>query len=80
MRLGKALAARLPRTHKHFHYFSKRCSGGCCQTNANRSPKSTTDLNSGHELAPFGQGGGSVLLECFSAVQVTLVAEVVLDG
>jgi UDP-glucose 4-epimerase len=41
---------------------------GCCQTNANRSPKSTIDLNSGCKLAPFGQGSGSVLLECFSAV------------
>ena len=40
----------------------------CCQTNANRSPKSTINVNSGGELAPFGQGSGSVLLECFSAV------------
>ena len=41
---------------------------GWCQTNANQSPKSTIDLNSGGELAPFGQSCGAVLLECFSAV------------
>jgi hypothetical protein len=42
--------------------------GRCCQTNANRSPKSTADLSSGGEFTPFGQSRGSVLLECFSAV------------
>jgi hypothetical protein len=51
----------------------------CCQTNANGSPISTIELNSGDKLAPFGQGSGAVLLECFSAVQVAFVAEVVVD-
>ncbi len=54
--------------------------GGCCQTNANRSPKSTINVNSGGEFTPFGQSRGSVLFECFSAVQMTFVAEVVVDG
>ncbi len=40
----------------------------CCQSNANRSPKSARSGLSGRKLTPFGQSGRSVLLEDIAAV------------
>jgi hypothetical protein len=51
----------------------------CCQTKANWSPKSTITLRSSDKLTPFGQGGGAVFLEGFAAVQMALIAEVIVD-
>ena len=36
-------------------------------------------MNSGRQLAPFGQGGGAVLFEGFAAVQVTVEFEMIVD-
>ena len=41
---------------------------GCCQSNANRSPKSARSGLSGRKPTPFGQSGRSVLLEDIAAV------------
>jgi hypothetical protein len=41
---------------------------GCCQSNANRSPKSARSGLSGRKLTPFGQSGRSILLEDIAAV------------
>ena len=61
---------------KHFH---GNDDGRWCQTNVDGSRKAVDRDISGGKLAPFGQSRGSVLLECFSAVQVTFVAEVIVD-
>jgi hypothetical protein len=41
---------------------------GCCQSNANRSPKSVNSRFSGRKLTPFGHSGRAVLLEDIAAV------------
>jgi len=40
----------------------------CCQSNANRSPKSAGSRLSGRKLTPFGQSSRSVLLEDIATV------------
>lgn len=51
----------------------------CCQSNANQSPKYTKARLSGRHLTPLSQGGGAVLLENVSAVEVAVVVEVIVD-
>ena len=46
----------------------KQQGGGWCQTKPNWSPKPTIPLHSGCELAPLGQGGGTVLLEYLATI------------
>ena len=50
------------------------------QTKTDRSRKTGLDPISSRKLTPFGQGGGSVLLEIFAAVEMTFEIEVVVDG
>jgi dihydroxyacid dehydratase/phosphogluconate dehydratase len=50
--------------HESFAHPTSRC----CQSNANRSPKSAGSGLSGRKLTPFGKSGRSVMLEDISAV------------
>ena len=50
---------------------------GCCQSNANQSPKHPKSRCSGRKLTPLSQGGRAVLLEDISAVEVAVLIEVV---
>ena len=50
---------------------------GCCQTNANQSPKSPTLPSSCRQLTPLGQRDGAVLLEDGAAVEMAVEIEVV---
>ena len=52
---------------------------GCCQANANQSPKHPKSRRSGRQLTPLGQGSGAVLLEDFAAVEMAVVVEMVMD-
>ena len=51
-----------------------------CQTKTDRSRKTRVEPSSGCELAPFGQGGGSVFLEIFAAIKVAFEVKVIVDG
>ncbi len=50
---------------------------GCCQSNANQSPKHPKSRRSGRKLTPLSQSGRAVLLEDISAVEVAVLIEVV---
>ena len=52
---------------------------GCCQANANQSPKCEATSLSGRQLTPFGQCSRAVLLENFAAVEVAVVVEMIVD-
>ena len=53
--------------------------GGCCQSNANQSPKHPKSRPSGRKLTPLSQSGRAVLLEDISAVEVAVLIEVIVD-
>ncbi len=50
------------------------------QTKSTQSPKSGKLEISSRKLAPFSERGGAVLFENVAAVEVAVVAEVVVDG
>lgn len=50
-----------------------------CQTNQRRSGKARGHRNSTRKLTPFGQCHGPFEFEVFSAVEVTLLVEMVED-
>ena len=52
---------------------------GCCQSNANQSPNIKIMRISRRQLTPFGQGGGSVLFEFVTTVEMAFDVEVVVD-
>ncbi len=55
------------------------CLAGHCQTNANRSAKPINRWISSRHLTPLGQGGGTVLFEDVTAVEVTVLIEMIVD-
>ena len=57
----------------------RHCVSGCCQSNANQSPKGAKSGSSGRKPTPFGQSGGTVLLENVTAVEMAVVIELVVD-
>jgi hypothetical protein len=52
---------------------------GCCQANANWSPKRPEPEISGRQLTPLGQNDRDFLLADAAAVEVAVLMEVVLD-
>ena len=52
---------------------------GCCQSNANQSPKHLKLRRSGCQLTPFGQRGSAIFFEGFAAVEVTVEIEMIVD-
>ncbi len=60
-------------------FFFWECQYGCCQSNANRSPKSVNSGLSGRKLTPFGQSGRSVLPEGIAATEMTVLVEMIVD-
>jgi hypothetical protein len=56
-----------------------KTNGGCCQSNANWSPKSASSGLSGRKQTPFGQSGRSVLLEDIAAVELAVLVEMIVD-
>ena len=50
-----------------------------CQGKSNQYPISEGLRYSGRKLAPFGERGGAVLFEYITAVEVTVLVEVVVD-
>ncbi len=52
---------------------------GCCQSNANQSPKCQATALSGRQLTPLGQCSRAVLLEDVAAIDVTVVVEMNMD-
>ena len=53
--------------------------GRCCQVKANGPPKTVEPASSGRQLAPLGQGGGTVLSEDVAAIEVTVLIEMIVD-
>lgn len=45
----------------------------------NKSPNAAVLSRSGRNLAPLGQGGRAVCLECCAGVEMTVVVEMVVD-
>ncbi len=56
-------------------YYAQRC----CQVKANGLPRTVEPANSGRQLAPLGQGGGTVLSEDVVAIEVTVLIEMTVD-
>ncbi len=52
---------------------------GHCQTNLNRPARGAGPRRSGRQLAPLGQGGGTVLSEDVAAIEVTVLIEMIMD-
>ena len=52
---------------------------GCCQSNANQSPKHLELRRSHRQLVPFGQSSGSILFENVATVEMTLEIEMIVD-
>ena len=52
---------------------------GCCQSNANQSPKHLKLRRSRRQLTPFGQRGGAIFFEGFAAVEMTFEIEMIVD-
>lgn len=57
----------------------RKCLHGCCQINANQSPKYYVLVVLGRQLAPLSQGSRAVLLEDGAAVEVTVEIEMIVD-
>ena len=51
----------------------------CCQVKANGPPNTVEPASSGRQLAPLGQGGGTVLSEDVAAIEVTVLIEMIVD-
>ncbi len=59
--------------------FARHCLTWCCQVKANGPPKIVEPASSGGQLAPLGQGGGTVLSEDVAAVEVAVLVEMIED-
>ncbi len=59
--------------------FAELLAQRCCQSNANRSPKSVNSGFSGSKLTPLGQSGRAVQLEGIAATEMAVFVEVIVD-
>ena len=70
---------KTPRWRRRLVSLAKKVSTGCCQSNANWSPKRPKQEISGRQLTPLSQGGGAVLFEDGAAGEVAIETEMVVN-
>ena len=61
-------------------HFDPDPGSGHCQSKSNQSHRSRKLGNSGRKLAPLGQSGRAALLEYVATVEVTVLAEMIVNG